>query len=118
MKTIPAISLSLAGLTAFAGIGQAASAKPDGETAIPFASSNGIADWQVAADNLVYIKAINGDWFLVRTIADCPRLHTARALGFVTRSGQLDRHGAILAEGDRCAVDSVVQSGAPPKKRS
>jgi hypothetical protein len=118
MKTVPALSLAVAGLTAFAGIAQAASGKAGGETAIPFASSNGIADWQVAADNLVYIKAINGDWFLVRTMANCPRLYTARALGFITRSGQLDRHGAILAEGDRCAIDSVVQSGAPPKKRS
>ena len=118
MKTVPALFLAVAGLTAFAGIHQPASAKPDGETAIPFASSNGIADWKVSADNLVYIKAINGDWYLVRTMADCPRLYTARALGFVTRGGQLDRHGAILAEGHRCAVDSVVRSGPPPKKQS
>lgn len=90
-----------------------------GETAIPCVSSNGIAEWTVTGDDELDIQALNGTWYHVRTAAKCPRLRTALALGFATSGlDQLDRHGAIIAQGHRCAVGSVVKSPAPPKKAS
>lgn len=86
------------------------------ETAIPFVRSNGILDWRAAGDGALYIRGQSGDWYFVRTMGPCPRLKTAITLGFVTSAGdQLDRYGAILAEGQRCQVRSIVKSGPPPE---
>ena len=86
-----------------------------GETAIPFVSSTGVIEWRVLGDSALYVRGSNNQWYLVRTMGACPRLRTATSLGFVTAGlDQLDRHGAILAQGWRCAVQSVVRSGEPP----
>lgn len=85
------------------------------ETAIPYVNSNGIVEWKVVADDALYIRGIGGDWYLVRTAVRCPRLRTADTLGFVTQLDQLDRYGAILAQGQRCPLASVVRSGPPPE---
>lgn len=90
-----------------------------GETAIPFVRSNGILDWRAAGDEALYIRGNSGDWYFVRTMSPCTRLKTALTLGFVTSAGdQLDRYGAILAEGQRCQIESVVRSDPPPEKTS
>ena len=84
------------------------------ETAIPDVSSTGVIEWRVVADNALYVRGYNGDWYLVRTMNRCSRLHTAVSLGFVTSAlDQLDRFGAILAQGQRCPIASVVKA-APP----
>lgn len=84
------------------------------ETAIPFVRSGGILEWRAARDGALYIRANSGDWYFVRTQGPCTRLAVANTLGFVTNAGdQLDRHGAILAQGQRCPVSSVVRSGPP-----
>jgi hypothetical protein len=89
------------------------------ETSIPFVSSNGIIDWQAAGDEALYIKAFDGFWYYVRTMGPCRRIKSSDSLGFVTSAlDQLDRHGAILAGGQRCPVASVVRSDAPPPKKA
>jgi hypothetical protein len=94
-----------------------ATGSASGETSIPYVSRDGIVEWEVAADDALYIKAVNGDWYYVRTGGRCPRLRTAISLGFVTSAlDQLDRHGAIIAEGQRCQVASVAKSVPPPTK--
>lgn len=86
------------------------------ETAIPFVRTNGILDWRAAGDGALYIRGNSGGWYFVRTMSPCTRLQTAITLGFVTSVGdQLDRYGAILAEGQRCPIASVVRSGPPPE---
>jgi hypothetical protein len=92
-------------------------AAPGAETAIPFVSRQGILDWQADGDSSLYVRGYNGRWYRVRTMNLCPRLRGAVTLGFVTSAiDQLDRHGAILAEGERCPVDSVVESPPPPDR--
>ena len=87
------------------------------ETAIPFVQSNGILDWRAAGDEALYIRGNTGDWYFVRTMSPCTRLKTAITLGFATSAGdQLDRFGAILAEGQRCPIASIVRSEPPPPK--
>jgi hypothetical protein len=109
--------ISLAMLSIFAGCATAAAEEAPGETAIPFVSSIGGVEWERASDNSVYIRGGNGNWYLVRTMNRCTRLRTALALGFETSAlNQLDRHGAILVQGQRCPVESVTRSGGPPRK--
>jgi hypothetical protein len=90
-------------------------AAPSEERAIPFVHSDGIIEWKVGGRDTLYVRAMNGSWYLVRTSAPCPRLRTAMALGFETSPGdQLDRYGAILADGWRCQIASVTLSPPPP----
>jgi hypothetical protein len=84
------------------------------EAAIPFVRSDGIAEWKVIDDRHLYIQAVDGDWYLARTMAPCPRLSGAITLGFETRADQLDRHGTIRVQGWRCPLESVTRSDGPP----
>ena len=112
MKATPIFLAALAALSACA-----TGVRAGGETAIPFVSSDGITDFRAAGDDALYIKAIGGDWYYVRTSGPCNRLIDATSLGFVTTGGdQLDRFGAIVAQGVRCPVASVVRSPGPPPK--
>ena len=87
------------------------------ETAIPFVSSIGSVEWRHEGDRAAYVRGGNGQWYLVRTTNRCTRLRSASALGFQTSAlDQLDRHGALLVEGQRCPVASVTLSEGPPKK--
>jgi hypothetical protein len=97
----------------------AAAAPPAGaETAIPFVRSQGILDWQAAGDDGLYVRGYDGRWYLVRTTNRCPRLVDAVTLGFVESAiDQLDRHGAILAQGERCPIASVTLAAAPPPSK-
>lgn len=87
-----------------------------GESAIPFVSSTGVIEWRVVDERSLYVQAVTGQWYVVRTMGNCGRLRTAVSLGFVTAPGidELDRFGAILAEGRRCQIESVVRSTPPP----
>src|SRR4051812_13386177 len=88
------------------------------EAVIPFVASEGVLDWQAASDDTLYVRGYDGRWYFVRTMGPCPRLRDALSLGFATSAlGQLDRHGAILAQGSRCPVDSVTLAAAPPPAR-
>jgi hypothetical protein len=90
------------------------------EAVIPFVASKGVLDWQPAATNdTLFVRGYDGRWYFVRTMGPCPRLRDALSLGFATSAlGQLDRHGAILAQGSHCPVDSVVLTDAPPSTRT
>lgn len=95
-----------------------APAAPDGETAIPFVSSQGVIDWEPAGEDALYVRGSGGKWYLVRTMSPCPRLRTANTLGFDTGGvGQLDRFGAIYAEGWRCSIESITRSEEPATRR-
>jgi hypothetical protein len=88
---------------------------PGTETVIPFVNSRGVLDWQAAGDRSLYVRGYNGHWYLVRTMNVCPHLRDAVTLGFrASGIDQLDRHGAIIAEGEHCPVDSVTVAAAPP----
>jgi hypothetical protein len=115
MKTFltPLLVTLLAACSSDPGVRSAGGA----QTAIPFVQSNGILDWRAAGDEALYIRGNSGDWYFVRTMSPCTRLKTAITLGFITSAGdQLDRYGAILAEGQRCPIASIVRSQTPPAK--
>jgi len=110
-------SLSLLFLGLGAGCATAATEDASGETAIPFVSSIGSVEWKAASDDALYVRGGNGSWYFVRTTNRCTRLLATRAIGFETSAlNQLDRHGAILAQGVRCPVASVIRSSGPPRK--
>jgi len=87
------------------------------EASIPFASRDGIQDYKADGDRGLYIRDIHGDWYYARTQARCGRLATSDAIGFETSaSDQLDKFGALHAQGWRCPLASLTHSAPPPKK--
>ena len=104
-------------LIALAFAANGAAAGEPGETAIPFVNSISNLEWEAASDDSLYVRGGKGEWYFVRTSNRCTRLQAARAIGFHTSAlGQLDRHGAILVQGVRCPVASIVRSDGPPRK--
>lgn len=109
---------SLALLGACTTVDDPAPAAVGPESYIPYASRDGIVEWRLAGDNGIYARALTGGWYLVRTIGPCPGLRARTALGFEPSfGGKLDRQSAIIAEGQRCAIESVTRiEGKPPKR--
>lgn len=85
-----------------------------GETRVPRISR--LLETVVESNRGVFIRADTGQWYYARTQAPCARLRpTAAPLGFEANpQGDLDRHGAVRAEGWRCQLDSVTESAPPP----
>jgi hypothetical protein len=101
---------------ALAASGAAANDMP-GETAIPFINSISNVEWEAASNDSLYLRGGKGEWYFVRTANRCNRLLAARAIGFDTSAlGQLDRNSAIMVQGVRCPVASIVRSDGPPEK--
>jgi hypothetical protein len=105
-------------LTAFASLALAttplAAAEP--EAGIPFVSHGGIRDWKVADRTTLYIQARDRKWYKATVLSSCRDLNFATGIGFdAGSSGTFDRSAYILAEGQRCPVQSVVASPPPPK---
>ncbi|HEX8222952.1 MAG TPA: DUF6491 family protein [Allosphingosinicella sp.] len=99
-----------------AGSAAAAETSP-AETVIPFVSSIRAIEWKAASDDSLYVRGGKGEWYFVRTSNRCSRLRQALAIGFRTSAlDQLDRHGAIMVQGVRCPVASIVRSEGPPSK--
>ena len=110
--------LSLTILAAATAGAPAAAEKAPGETVIPFINSLSNVEWKAASNDSLYVRGGNGDWYFIRTANRCTRLRAANGIGFQTsRLGQLDRHGAIMVQGVRCPVASIVRSDGPPKKQ-
>jgi hypothetical protein len=121
-KSLGVLFLGLAAGCATAGTGEApATAVGDApkETYIPYANRDGIVEWEAVGNDILYVHALTGGWYIVRTLGGCSHLRTAVSLGFQTSvEGELDRNSAILAEGQRCPVASVTRtSGPPPRKQ-
>lgn len=115
MRTI--LSLTFLGLAAAGATAASAAGKTSGETAIPFINSLSNIEWQAASDDSLYVRGGKGEWYFIRTTNRCTRLRAAHGIGFQTSAlGQLDRHGAIMVQGVRCPVASIVRSDGPPQK--
>ena len=112
---------SVIGLSALFLAGCAGTAAPDarsaGETSIP--SVTRMLEWRNGGEELLYIRSLTGQWYSVQLDGRCARLATADTLGFETSAlGVLDRFGAIVAQGERCPIRSVMRIDAPPPKPS
>jgi hypothetical protein len=74
-------------------------------------------EWVPNGQEGLYIRAESGRWYYARTESECPRLRAGVPIRFeLTGSGDLDRFGAIRADGWRCQLSSVVASDAPPQR--
>jgi hypothetical protein len=86
------------------------------ETSIPFVAHHGILDWKVADRTTLYIQSRDRKWYRATVFGDCRNLSFATQIGFDTGAyDAFDRTSTIIAEGQRCSVESVVASGPPPK---
>ena len=65
----------------------------------------------------LYIRDYRGHWFYARTQGDCPRLtFNARLRLNASPGGYFDSRSAIIADGWRCLVASVISSDGPPRR--
>ncbi|HTU11249.1 MAG TPA: hypothetical protein VMG08_10175 [Allosphingosinicella sp.] len=67
----------------------------------------------------VFIRAYDGRWYYARTLDECPRLTATAPLRLIASpGGYFDRNSAVVADGWRCLVSSVVASDGPPSRRN
>lgn len=88
------------------------------ETSIPFVGTIGLYDFQADSDRGVWLQDQRRRWYYGRISGICTGLPFATRIGVDTRFGgsQFDRTGVLLVDGERCHIDSLVTSAAPPKK--
>jgi hypothetical protein len=115
MRTLPGLTF-----LALAASGAAAAPVDEArETRIPFVTSMSHIEWKAASDDSLYLRGGKGEWYFVRTANRCTRLLVARGIGFhASAGGQLDRHSAIMVQGVRCPVASIVRSEGPPPRKA
>ena len=95
-----------------------AAAQPLPETRIPFFAADGAIDRQIVGKRDVYVRSKLGTWYHARTQDPCSRLSTATAINYETApNGDLDRHSAIIVEGQRCQLESLVAEAPPPRPK-
>lgn len=87
------------------------------EASIPFANRGGIYDWKALDDSTLYIQARNRKWYRAQLVPRCNGLTFAIKIGFDTGLyPSFDRSSYVLVDGQRCPLQSLVESGPPPKK--
>jgi len=86
------------------------------EASIPFINHQGILDWRAADPTTLYIQARDRKWYRATLLDSCRNLTFATRIGFDTGPSNLfDRFSYILVEGQHCPLQSLVESGPPPK---
>jgi hypothetical protein len=114
MRRAFALILLTAALPASLAAKQPTSRPP--ETSIPFVAHHGILDWKVADRTTLYIQSRDRKWYRATVFSNCRNLSFATKIGFDTGAyDAFDRTSTVIAEGQRCPVESVIASGPPPK---
>jgi hypothetical protein len=91
-------------------------ARDSAEVRIPRMGS--FLDWRPDGISGLYIRADTGSWYYARLQTECPRLaHRSNIRFEAAPNGDLDRYGAVRAEGWRCQIASITRSGPPPNYR-
>lgn len=90
------------------------------ETEIPFANlRGGIRSFHADDRDTVYLQDRRRDWYRAEVAGACIGLPWARAIGIDTRFGSTFQRGsALIVEGDRCVVTSLVRSEKPERRAS
>jgi hypothetical protein len=89
---------------------------PAAEVRIPFAKTN-IWNWQVVDDKTVLIQDQSRRWYKATLFGTCFNLPFANKIGFDSSpGGTFDKFSAILVQGRRCQLSSLVKTDAPAKK--
>ena len=72
-------------------------------------------DWRPDGNQALYIRADTGRWYHASLENACPRLVTRSNVRFLAApNGDFDRYSTIVADGWRCQVASITESGGPP----
>ncbi|HEY0011816.1 MAG TPA: DUF6491 family protein [Allosphingosinicella sp.] len=116
-----AAAASLGGaLPAAAQPGSQAQAHADAgerEVRVPFLHLGRARSFRAVDERTVYLHAGRDEWYRLTTFAPCINLPWAHHIGVDSHGGPLDRTSVLLVDGQRCALDSVVRSGEPPKRQ-
>ena len=111
MLRLPIQALTLA--LALAAIPAAAETVAARETVIPRMSR--FLDWRPVDASSLYVQAEGGRWYLVRLQSACPRILNRANVRFnASPTDRLDRFSTIRADGWRCQISSITESGPPP----
>ena len=88
------------------------------EASIAFPSYGTIRNFEADGDDGIWIEDQRRDWYYATIIGYCPDLDFAQAIGIDTRgTSRLDKFGAIVVRGQRCAFGSFVTAEKPlPRK--
>jgi hypothetical protein len=86
-----------------------------GEVRIPRMGS--FLEWRPDGSRALYIRADNGRWYHASLEADCPRLAARSNVRFLAApNGDFDRYSTVVADGWRCQVAGISESGGPPPR--
>src|SRR5262245_6835261 len=108
--------LALMVLTAASACAETPAVQPtaDARPEVRIPRMNAFLEWVADGHQGVFIRADTGRWYYARTQSPCPRLRPSIALSFYAPNNELDRFGALRAEGWRCPLVSVTESDPPP----
>lgn len=118
---IKKIFLGSLAFAAVAGSSAVAAAQPpvtaEREASIPFFHHRQLTSFTPIDDDTVYLRA-GGRWYRAELMTPCFELPWANAIGVDTRgSSSLDRFSTLIVGRDRCRLQSLVASEAPPRRR-
>lgn len=90
------------------------SATASNEAVVAVIGPGAIVSVRADGNSGIWLRARDGQWFYARTAGNCDALASARRIGFRTASlGELDRYGALMADGTACPLVSVVHAAEP-----
>ena len=113
------VATGAAGLASSAEAGDTAESNAlTRDASIPFANRGGIRDWQADHDRGLWVQDVHSNWYYAKFLGTCTGLSFAQAIAFDTKPiGTFDRFSAIIVPREgRCAVQSLLKSGGPPRK--
>jgi len=88
------------------------------EASIAFPAYGTVRNFEADGDDGIWIEDQHRDWYYATLTGYCPDLDFAEAIGIDTRgTSRLDKFGAIIVKGQRCAITSFVTAEKPlPRK--
>ena len=118
----PNLALSLAAL--LLPLSAAAADEPERpreigvEASIAFPAYGTVRNFEADGDDGIWIEDQRRDWYYATLTGYCPDLDFVQAIAIDTRGiARLDKYGAIIVNGQRCAFTSFVTAEKPlPRK--
>ncbi|WP_260580978.1 DUF6491 family protein [Sphingopyxis sp. PET50] len=88
------------------------------EASIAFPAYGTVRNFEADGDDGVWIEDQRRDWYYAKLTGYCPDLDFVQSIGIDTRgTSRLDKFGAIIVKGQRCAITSFVTAEKPlPRK--
>ena len=88
------------------------------EASIAFPAYGTVRNFEADGDDGIWIEDQRRDWYYAKLTGFCPDLDFVQAIAIDTRgTSRLDRYGAIIVNGQRCAFTSFVTAEKPvPRK--